>query len=88
MEKEEILKKIDKEIKYQEKLLSFYKPEDTHPEEIIKYTNLIDYRNKLKEEKSKVVPGIYSNNFFIGYLEYFFDKTFDYLLGTSDTLAI
>lgn len=75
MEKEEILKKIDKEIKYQEKLLSFYKPHDTHPEEIIKYTKLITCRNQLKEgveTKKKEVT-----NIFLNYLEYIIDFLFE-----------
>ena len=85
MEKEEILKKIDKEILYQEKLLSFYKTEETHPEDIITYTKLIDYRNNLREQlkqKPKFVSGLYSDNLLLSYFEYFFDKTIDYLFDT------
>lgn len=76
----EELETIDSKIKYYEKLLSFYKIEDTNHDDIIEYTNLIDSRNKLK---TKLIPekrfvNIYSNNLIISYLEYFCDITLDY----------
>jgi len=86
----EKLKKIDSKIKYYEKLLSFYKIEDTNTDDIIEYTNLIDSRNKLK---TKLIPekrfvNIYSKNLLISYLEYFCDITLEYFYSdlTLDTL--
>jgi len=76
----EELEKIDSKIKYYEKLLSFYKIEDTNHDDIIEYTNLIDSRNKLKTKLTpeKRFVNIYSNNLIISYLEYFCDITIDY----------
>ena len=86
----EKLKKIDSKIKYYEKLLSFYKIEDTNHDDIIEYTNLIDSRNKLKTKLTpeKRFVNIYSNNLIISYLEYFCDITLDYFYSdlTTDTL--
>ena len=42
----EELETIDSKIKYYEKLFTFYKTNETNTEDIIEYTNLIDYRNK------------------------------------------
>jgi len=86
----EELEKIDSKIKYYEKLLSFYKIEDTNHDDIIEYTNLIDSRNKLKTKLTpeKRFVNIYSNNLIISYLEYFCDITLDYFYSdlTTDTL--
>ena len=76
----EELETIDSKIKYYEKLLSFYKTNETNTEDIIEYTNLIDSRNKLKTKLTpeKRFVNIYSNNLIISYLEYFCDITIDY----------
>jgi hypothetical protein len=44
---------IEKEIKYYEKLFSFYKPHQLDVEDIIAYTKLLEQRNALpKKEES------------------------------------
>lgn len=50
-------KSIDREIKYYEKLFSFYKPNQLNVEDIIAYTKLLEQRNTLpkKEEPGYMI---------------------------------
>jgi hypothetical protein len=71
------LEEIDRDISYYDKLFSFARTtKELNIEDIIDYTNLREERKKIIDElhpRSKAPSMLYSENRFIGYLEYFTD---------------
>jgi hypothetical protein len=81
------LEEIDKKISYYDKLFSFARTtKELNVEDIIDYTNLREERKKIIDElypRFKAPSMLYSENRFIGYLEYFTDIFIGLIWGDS-----